>query len=235
MEGTLTIKRGRRSRLRQPQVALVSWSDDGEARRLEALLLRLGFQTLRIAAGAGTGISQGAGADAVVVVDDESLSGLRRWKEMLEERFPQTPVIVVAANSTRRTLQDALNAGAHGLISADDAGERLAPAVRAVCAGLVAVPSELRGPMTRPLISARERQILSMVVLGFANREIANKLCVAETTVKSHLSSVYRKLGVRSRQEATALVLDPNDGYGIGILGLSQGQPLEPELSPVAT
>ena len=151
---------------------------------------------------------------------------------MLGERFPHTPVIVVAASSTRRTVQDALNAGARGLVSADDAEERLAPAVRAVCAGLVAVPSELRDPITRPLISPRERQILSMVVLGFANREIANKLYVAETTVKSHLSSVYRKLGVRSRQEATALVLDPKDGYGIGVLGLSEGEPLAPELSP---
>ena len=178
---------------------------------------RFGFQTLGIAAEAGENISRRA--DAVVVVDDESLSGLRRWKEMLGERFPHTPVIVVAANSTRRTVQDALSAGARGLVSADDAEERLAPAVRAVCAGLVAVPSELRGPITRPLISPRERQILSMVVLGFANREIANKLYVAETTVKSHLSSVYRKLGVRSRQEATALVLDPKDGYGIGFWG----------------
>ena len=224
----MTIKRSRGSRLRHLQVAVVSGSDDGE-QQVEGLLRRFGFQTLGIAAEVGENVSRRT--DAVVVVDDASLSGLLRWKETLDERFPHAPVIVVAASPTRRTVQGALSAGARGLISADDAEERLAPAVRAVCAGLVALPSELRGPITRPLISSRERQVLSMVVLGFANREIANKLYLAETTVKSHLSSAYRKLGVRSRQEATALVLDPNDGFGVGILGLSEGEPLEPALT----
>lgn len=223
-------KRGRASRQRHLRVAVVSWSGgDGAAQRIADLLVRFGFQTLRLVAEAGDHVSRCA--DAVVVADDQSLSGLLRWKEVLGEQFAHTPVIVIVASPTRRTVQDALNQGAHAVVSADDAEESLAPAVRAVCAGLVAVPSELRDPLSRPLMSARERQILSMVVLGFANREIANKLFVAETTVKSHLSSVYRKLGVRSRQEATALVLDPTDGYGIGVLGLSESEPLRPVLS----
>jgi DNA-binding NarL/FixJ family response regulator len=201
-----------------------------EAQRVEDLLEFLGFETVGFSGEDGS-TSLWQRADAVVAVEDEPLSGVRRWAKVVGEQFPDLPVIVVVASPTRRTVHDALSAGARGLVPADDVRERLAPAVRAVCAGLVVVPSELRGPITRPLISPRERQVLSMVVLGFANREIATKLYLAETTVKSHLSSAYRKLGVRSRQEATALVLDPNDGLGVGILGLSEGEPLEPALT----
>ena len=60
-----------------------------------------------------------------------------------------------------------------------------------------------------------------MVVLGFTNLEIATKLFVAETTVKSHLSSAYRKLGVRSRYQATSMILDGQQGLGLGILSIS--------------
>jgi hypothetical protein len=71
--------------------------------------------------------------------------------------------------------------------------------------------------------------MLSMVVLGFTNVEIANRLYVAESTVKSHLSSAYRKLGVRSRQEVTALILNSSDSLGLGILSLTEDRRATPE------
>jgi DNA-binding NarL/FixJ family response regulator len=92
--------------------------------------------------------------------------------------------------------------------------------VRAVLVGQVAIPAERREALAQPILSPREKQVLSMVVLGFTNREVANKLHVTETTVKSHLSSAYRKLRVRSRHEATALILS-DKSLGLGILTLS--------------
>ena len=53
--------------------------------------------------------------------------------------------------------------------------------------------------------------------------EVAPVLGLAETTVKSHLSSTFRKLGVRSRSEAAALVLDAQSGLGLGVLTISDG------------
>jgi ATP/maltotriose-dependent transcriptional regulator MalT len=57
--------------------------------------------------------------------------------------------------------------------------------------------------------------------MGYMNSQIASQLFLAEATVKSHLYSAFRKLGVRSRNEATRLILDPAQGLGMGILALS--------------
>jgi DNA-binding NarL/FixJ family response regulator len=115
----------------------------------------------------------------------------------------------------------ALDAGARGIVAIDDVESRLAPTVRAVVTGQLVIPAEFRR-VTGRLLSAREKQVLSMVVLGFTNVDIANQLFVAESTVKSHLNSAYRKLGVRSRQQATARILDSADGLGLGILSLTE-------------
>ena len=83
------------------------------------------------------------------------------------------------------------------------------------------MPVQFRDALARPVLSPREKQILAMVVMGFPNREIANRLFLAETTIKSHLSSAFVKLGVRSRHEATSLILDSANGLGTGILAIS--------------
>ena len=139
------------------------------------------------------------------------------------------PIVVVSGSGGRRAVHDALNAGASGFVADADVEVRLAPTVRAVQAGQVVVPAEFREAVAGPLLSPREKQVLSMVVLGFANLEIANRLFLAESTVKSHLSSAYRKLGVRSRQEATALILNSSEGLGLGILSLSEDRAPRPD------
>ena len=129
------------------------------------------------------------------------------------------PTVVVSRDADRAAVDRALAAGALGFVPEGHVDERLGATVRAVAAGQVAVPAEHRTAVTRPVLSSREKQVLSMVVLGFTNVEIATKLHVTETTVKSHLSSAYRKLRVRSRHEATALILTNKD-LGLGILTL---------------
>jgi hypothetical protein len=67
--------------------------------------------------------------------------------------------------------------------------------------------------------------------MGYMNCQIAERLFLAESTVKSHLSSAFAKLGVRSRNEAVSLILDPNRGLGTGILTVG-GEPLRPRDGP---
>lgn len=108
-----------------------------------------------------------------------------------------------------------------GLVLTDQADATLVPTVRAVAAGQVSYPAELMPTALRASLSTREKQVLGMVVLGFSNGEIANKLYVSTATVKSHLNSAFATIGVRTRNEAVELILDPNGGFGTGILSIT--------------
>jgi DNA-binding NarL/FixJ family response regulator len=108
-----------------------------------------------------------------------------------------------------------------GTVMAAEAEHALPATLRAVLSGQAAHPLAFREQLDRPLLSGREKQVLAMVVLGFANLEIANKLFVTEASVKGHLTSAFAKLGVHSREAATALILDPDAGYGPGILRIT--------------
>jgi DNA-binding NarL/FixJ family response regulator len=118
-----------------------------------------------------------------------------------------------------------LATGARGFVLTSELDSTLVPTVDAVLAGQVVVPSQDRLRLARPQLSAREKQILGMVVMGYMNCDIANTLFLAESTVKSHLSSAFLKLGVRSRREAVELILDAEHGLGRGILAITADQP----------
>jgi DNA-binding NarL/FixJ family response regulator len=121
-------------------------------------------------------------------------------------------IVVVSLGSARARVSEALNVGADGLVPEQEIERSLAVVVRAVSIGHVSVPRRLRRCVARPAFSHRERQVLALMATGLQNREIADRLFLAESTVKSHLASSFDKLGVRSRKEATALVLDPDEG-----------------------
>jgi DNA-binding NarL/FixJ family response regulator len=123
-------------------------------------------------------------------------------------------VVAVLPAPDRRAATQALDAGASGVVAEAEVERSLPAALRAVCDGLIVVPQASRHAVRRPVLSSREKQILSMVVVGRSNGEIASSLQLAESTVKSHLSAILSKLGVRSRKEAADLVLDPRSGLG---------------------
>ena len=130
-------------------------------------------------------------------------------------------VIVVIGEVTVEAVRALLQAGADAVIPADAVETQLGPAMSAVQAGLATAPrGMLSQAIGRPALTPREKQALGMVVLGFSNADIASKLYLAESTVKSHLSSAFAKLGVRTRSEATALILDRSNGLGTGILAI---------------
>ncbi len=145
-----------------------------------------------------------------LVVTTEAPADVRR-------RLPAARIVAVVARGTpsRRLLLE----GADGVVNDDD-GYAVTAAATAVAAGLVVTPRD--GRSSRNGLTGREKQILAMIVLGFSNRAISQQLHVTESTVKSHLSSAFRKLRVRSRNEAAALLMDAQNGLGLGILALSE-------------
>jgi DNA-binding NarL/FixJ family response regulator len=201
-------------------------------RRLSAALVAGG---LRVASEAAEPEQLAAGAEpravaiALPALSSAELARIGRLRAALTE----ASIVAVAAAWDRRSISQALREGADGCVVAGRIEESLALAVRDACSGQLSLPRELRNGLVKPLLSPREKQILAMVVLGFTNGEIARKLYLTESTIKSHLSSSFAKLGVRSRQEAAAAILDPDTGFGTGILAISEqdaaSAPAEPE------
>jgi DNA-binding NarL/FixJ family response regulator len=159
-------------------------------------------------------------ADAVVV----QLRDREPAAHVAERRGVAPDLRIVALTGAAlsvRQLRSLLGAGADAVVLDGDASGALGPAVRAACAGQLSIPGTLQHAFVKPVLSTREKQVLGLVVLGLTNSEIARKLHLAESTVKSHLSSSFAKLGARSRSEATALILDPATGLGTGILTIA--------------
>jgi len=131
-------------------------------------------------------------------------------------------IVIVSPECSAIAARRAIRAGAESVILEAQIEKALAAAVRAVAAGLSAVPLRLRSAGDRPALSHREREVLRLAIAGNTNSEIAERLFLAQSTVKSHLSSAYRKLGACSRKEATSLVLDPDAGLLEVVFGAEQ-------------
>jgi DNA-binding NarL/FixJ family response regulator len=162
----------------------------------------------------------------VVVSAQDTSSFLPRLIEPLAQCLEQTPIVLVCAEIDRWEVRAALAAGAAGIVLHEDLDSALGPCLQAVLTGQTCVPRDHWRQIEPPALSTREKQILGLVVMGYMNSQIAEQLFLAESTVKSHLSSAFGKLGVRSRNEAVSLILDPERGLGMGILALG-GEPLE--------
>jgi DNA-binding NarL/FixJ family response regulator len=138
----------------------------------------------------------------------------------LRNRMRDIVILAIAPESEKKRAKELLRTGASAVVFENRIESSLACTLRSAWAGQVIMPAELYPQTQRYPLSSREKQVLGLVVMGFTNGEIASKLYLAESTVKSHLSSSFNKLGVRSRSEATALILDPSEGLGVGILTL---------------
>jgi DNA-binding NarL/FixJ family response regulator len=142
---------------------------------------------------------------------------VERIRAAAEAGAGTTIVATMPEEAGSGVLRRALRAGADGIVFDGELGCTLVPTLRAVWAGQLAVPPRLRRQIAPRHLSYREKQILSLVVVGYTNRQIADKLILAESTIKTHLSSAFAKLDARSRAEAAALVLDPEEGYDLAM------------------
>lgn len=172
---------------------------------------------LKALSDAGIQVADNAADEVALVVCD---SGQLTKGDARRRPATSAPYVAIVMGDDRDEARRAVAAGANGVVL-EASLDALPGTLAAVAAGQVVVPSALRRAVTKPVLTARERQIMALVVMGFSNREIAEQLFLAESTVKSHLFSVFRRLGVKTRKEAAALILDNDLGVGSGILSIS--------------
>ena len=112
---------------------------------------------------------------------------------------PSTRVLLISG-AGRMSPAAARAAGASGFVTKDLDAAEVAKAVMLVGQGQTLFPPKLAQP--EPMLTEREREVLTLIAAGSTNREIAEQLYLSPHTVKEHTSAVYRKLGARNRAEA---------------------------------
>ncbi len=128
----------------------------------------------------------------------------------LRRDFPDIEVIALTSVLEDEAVMKAMRAGAIGYLLKDTQAEELRRAIKAAAAGQVQLSPqaaarlmrEVRAPESPEKLTERETDVLRLLALGRANKEIALELNIGEKTVKTHVSGILRKLGVPSRTQA---------------------------------
>lgn len=139
--------------------------------------------------------------------------------------LPDTPMVIVASGYVGSACKRLVPAEIEGFVPEGQIEHALVPTIEAVLGGQLCVPASMRGALAQPVFSHREKQVLELLLAGLTNGEIAARLFLSESTVKSHLASSFRKLGVSSRAEAARCVLAPDSGLELRALALATPQP----------
>jgi DNA-binding NarL/FixJ family response regulator len=196
-------------------------SDESLCERISEIAAAAGVELRLTAADVESLLADAGAKDVTTVLIACASSEAREVVDGLRDGLPKAYVVVIPEQEEARPVPRRLaDCGADGIVLDAQLEAALKGTLAAVQSGQVVLPREMmqRG---QPPLSFREKQILGLVVMGFTNAGIAKKLFLAESTVKSHLSSAFTKLGVRSRHEAAALLSDPQQ-MGLGVLTIAR-------------
>jgi DNA-binding NarL/FixJ family response regulator len=142
-------------------------------------------------------------------LDMPRMDGIEATRRVLEDH-PRTAVLVLTSFSDRPRILGAIEAGACGYLLKDVDAEEVAEGIRAAARGespidpraARAIISARAQPDPAAALSARESEVLALLVEGLPNKLIARRLEISEKTVKTHLTSIFRSLGVTDRTQA---------------------------------
>ena len=129
----------------------------------------------------------------------------------IRNEFPNARIIVLSTYSGDVQVLRAIKAGARGYILKGHVGRELLDAIRSVHAGHKRIPPEIAAELAEhagdDALSAREMDVLRLIATGNSNKQIADKLSIGETTVKSHITNILSKLGANDRAHAVTIGL----------------------------
>jgi NarL family two-component system response regulator LiaR len=147
----------------------------------------------------------------------------------IHQKFPQIQVIALTSFKEGELIKSALNAGVVGYLLKDVSADQLARAIRAAAAGRATISAEAAQALVetdnQPLepvldLTECERKILSLMIDGLNNTQIAEKLMVSPSTVKSYVNNILSKLSFASRTETVTLALHncivPDPHFALG-------------------
>jgi DNA-binding NarL/FixJ family response regulator len=136
----------------------------------------------------------------------------------LREAYPDMHILVLSAYDRREYVVGLLQAGAAGYVLKDDSPDMLIRAVRAVCNGEEWVSPRVARVLVKSVrnwdqrpsdkLTDREMEVLRLMAEGYKNEEIAAELVITTQTVKNHVTSIFRRLGVESRVEAVLYAIN---------------------------
>jgi len=224
-----------------PPIRVLIADDQRVIREGLTLLLRL-LPDVEVVGAAGDG--EEAVALAATLAPDVVLMDLRMPRcdgveatRRLRQANPDCRVVVLTTYADDRSVVEALRAGARGFLTKDAGAEEIQRAIEAVMQGRAAIdpavqhhlvdavsgalPVEPAAPELPDGLTAREAEVLALIAEGLSNAEIAARLVVSEATVKSHVTHLFMKTGVRDRAQAVTYAYRhglalPHDGGGLG-------------------
>ena len=135
---------------------------------------------------------------------------------LIRQKFPQVQIIALTSFKEGELIKNALEAGAIGYLLKDVTADELVRAIRSAHAGRATLSPEAAQALVEAAnqppapgldLTEREREVLKLMIEGLNNIQIAGKLTVSPSTIKSHVSNILAKLQVTSRTEAVTLAL----------------------------
>ncbi|MCW1913650.1 response regulator transcription factor [Luteolibacter sp. GHJ8] len=163
-------------------------------------------------AGSGAEVMRSAEVADVYILDLRMPDGdgIQTIRDLIA-RDSATHVMVLTTYDNEEDIFRALEAGARGYLLKDTTSEELVAAVRQIHAGErylpQAVAARLADRLIRPNLTPRELDVLRLVSRGRTNKEMASAMFISEETVKTHMKSLFQKLGVHDRAEAVSVSL----------------------------
>jgi two-component system NarL family response regulator len=189
-------------------------ADDHPPLRAGLAAILNGQPDLKVVAESGSGreVMESKEAADVYILDLRMPDGdgIQTIKELVA-RDPAVRVMVLTTYDNEEDIFRALEAGARGYLLKDTTSEELVAAVRQIHQGErylpQAVASRLADRLIRPSLTPRELDVLRLVSRGRTNKEMASAMFISEETVKTHMKSLFQKLGVHDRAEAVSVSL----------------------------